>query len=141
MESNHFINLGEGLDMILHDPNANKMNILTELFITASGRLNRQAFIYRTLFVTLFFSVISGILTIISTLTIGFPFYVIQLVLAIINTVCGFTLSIRRLHDMDRCGLWALFLWVPLLNLILSVFLLFKRGTDGPNSYGQDLLQ
>jgi len=47
---------------------------------------------------------------------------------------------VRRLHDTDRTGWWALLILLPVLGtLILLVFCLFK-GTDGANRFGQDPL-
>lgn len=47
---------------------------------------------------------------------------------------------VRRLHDTDRTGWWALLILLPVLGtLILLVFCLLK-GTDGANRFGQDPL-
>ena len=52
-------------------------------------------------------------------------------------TVVTYMVTIRRLHDMDTTG-WAALLWfVPLASMFLLAMLLFARGTDGPNKYGQ----
>ena len=43
--------------------------------------------------------------------------------------------TVRRLHDTDRSGWWALFLvFIPLIVWILACL----DGTDGPNRYGPD---
>ncbi|MCA8927885.1 MAG: DUF805 domain-containing protein [Alphaproteobacteria bacterium] len=47
-------------------------------------------------------------------------------------------LGVRRLHDTGNSGWWFLLVLVPLLNLILFLYLLLKRGTDGPNRFGSD---
>ena len=47
--------------------------------------------------------------------------------------------SIRRLHDQARGAGWLLGLVVPVLGpLLLAFLLLFKRGTEGENQYGDD---
>lgn len=47
-----------------------------------------------------------------------------------------FIFAKRRLNDLNRTGLLGLLFIVPLANLLLTLYLLFARGTDGPNRYG-----
>ena len=42
----------------------------------------------------------------------------------------------RRLNDADRSGWWLLLMLVPLVNLLLSLYLLFAPGTHGRNRFG-----
>lgn len=46
----------------------------------------------------------------------------------------------RRYHDTGRTGWWALTFLLPLVGMILALFWLTKRGTVGPNQYGEDPL-
>jgi uncharacterized membrane protein YhaH (DUF805 family) len=47
--------------------------------------------------------------------------------------------SVRRLHDQAKSAAWLLWLLLPVLGPILLVLLLlFKRGTEGSNQYGDD---
>lgn len=48
--------------------------------------------------------------------------------------------GVKRLHDMNYSGLNVLSLFVPLTNLFVAIYLLFWRGTRGPNSFGPDPL-
>ena len=47
-----------------------------------------------------------------------------------------YSYSVRRLHDMNMSGFWLLVGWIPPIGLVLSLMMLFRGGTDGPNSYG-----
>ena len=141
MEMDGFLNLGEGLHEIFHNPYANRMDILTELFVTANGRLNRKSFIYRSIFLSLAFTVLNFVFKCMAAITIGFPFYVLIFLLCVVNTVCCLTMAIRRFHDVGRCGLWVLLLFVPVLNVIVSLYLLFAPGDKGSNAYGNDPLE
>jgi uncharacterized membrane protein YhaH (DUF805 family) len=58
--------------------------------------------------------------------------YVVMIILLAFN----FTLAVRRLHDMNGSGWWALFLFMPIAQLFLALFLLLKSGDDGGNDYG-----
>lgn len=141
MEHSHFLNLGEGIDAILHNPNANRMDIIHELFVTANGRLNRKSFIYRWLFLSLVLGVLDILLNFVGMMTIFFPFYCLEFLLAIFGTVTSITMAIRRFHDINRQGLWVLLLFVPILNFFVFLYLIFHIGTTGPNDYGPDPLE
>lgn len=49
------------------------------------------------------------------------------------------SIAIRRLHDQARAAGWLLALLVPILGpLLITFMLLFRRGTEGDNPYGED---
>jgi uncharacterized membrane protein YhaH (DUF805 family) len=45
-------------------------------------------------------------------------------------------LGVKRLHDIDRPGLYAVALFIPVLSIIAFVGLCLMPGTPGPNRYG-----
>lgn len=47
-----------------------------------------------------------------------------------------FVFAIRRLHDLNQTGWLSLLFLVPLLNIIFGLYILFAKGTPGPNNYG-----
>ena len=49
----------------------------------------------------------------------------------------GIAVLIRRLHDTDRSGWWALLAVLPLANLVLLAFMFFD-GTQGANRFGEN---
>lgn len=50
--------------------------------------------------------------------------------------VLSFVLAKRRFNDVNRSGWFSLLLWVPLVNFIVSLYLIFARGDEGDNDYG-----
>jgi len=54
----------------------------------------------------------------------------------IIGFVCIFP-SVRRLHDLNRSGWFWLCGLIPIVNVFLGLFLLFVKGTEGSNDYGE----
>lgn len=50
--------------------------------------------------------------------------------------VVGFIFAVRRLHDLNWSGWWAVAMIVPLVNIVIAIPLLFFRGTKGANKYG-----
>ena len=50
--------------------------------------------------------------------------------------------QVRRFHDINKSGWWLLLQFIPILGLIALLYYLgFKKGTEGPNQYGEDPLQ
>ncbi len=138
-----FLNLGEGLDLLFKDSSADKEAVFKELFFTSDGRLNRKSYIYRSIFLSLVLSVIQVVLTFAAN-TIG-ALELLFAVLLLVSGLFGFVASImmleRRLHDLDKSGWWMLLLCVPLVNILFYIYILFFKGTEGPNQYGEDPLQ
>ncbi len=48
--------------------------------------------------------------------------------------------TIKRFHDLGRSGYEAFTLLIPLYNIYPGLILLFKKGTIGANTYGEDPL-
>lgn len=62
----------------------------------------------------------------------------------IIVTVLGIAsipFFIRRFHDLNRSGWFLLTMFIPYVNILISIYAGFFKGTDGPNDYGPDPLQ
>jgi uncharacterized membrane protein YhaH (DUF805 family) len=56
-------------------------------------------------------------------------FYVASIILAVM-------FAKRRLNDMNRSGWWFLLFIVPLINLIMTIYVIFFPGTQGSNNFG-----
>lgn len=138
-----FLNLGEGLNLLFKDSSADKEAVFKELFFTSKGRLNRKSYIYRSLFLSLVLGIIQGILELatVAIEALELLFAVMILVLCIFGFVAGIMMLARRLHDLDKSGWWMLLLFVPLVNILFYIYILFFKGTEGPNQYGEDPLQ
>ena len=50
--------------------------------------------------------------------------------------IAGWSVCIRRLHDVSQSGFLSLVSLIPFLNFGLVIYLTFKKGDEGPNSYG-----
>jgi uncharacterized membrane protein YhaH (DUF805 family) len=44
----------------------------------------------------------------------------------------------KRLHDLGRSAGHYFLLWVPIYNIYLTLELLFRKGKETPNQYGDD---
>ena len=138
-----FLNLGEGLNLLFKDSSADKEAVFKELFFTSAGRLNRKSYIYRNFFLSLVLGIIQLILELATAAieALELLFAVMILALCIFGFVAGIMMLARRLHDLDKSGWWMLLLFVPLVNILFYIYILFFKGTEGPNQYGEDPLQ
>lgn len=138
-----FLNLGEGLNLLFKDSSADKEAVFKELFFTSKGRLNRKSYIYRSIFLSLVLCVVQGVLTFAAN-TIGaleLLFAVVAFGFSLFGFVSNIMMGVHRLHDLDLSGWWMLLMLVPLVNFFFALYMLFFKGTDGPNQYGEDPLQ
>jgi uncharacterized membrane protein YhaH (DUF805 family) len=66
----------------------------------------------------------------------------LSMVIGLFSLWPALALIIKRLHDRDKTGWWALLLLVPIVGpLFLAVGVWFLKGTNGPNRFGPDPLQ
>lgn len=65
----------------------------------------------------------------------------LYLLWAIVVFLPGLSVTIRRLHDIDKSGWWILVGLIPLIGSIIILIWLVRRGSDGPNRFGEDPLQ
>ena len=111
---------------------------LKDMFLRYDGRLNRKRYILRSLALFLVVFVVAFIVTLIGGMRYG---SLLASGVSMIGLVPSVMLTIRRLHDLDRPAWWVIGAFIPVANLVLSVYILFFQGTPGPNQYGPDPLE
>ena len=112
--------------------------IKSEIF-TTDGRINRLRYIKYTFAIAISLAAISFILTLAlgENSTFG---KIAEFIIYIPFAVGSIMLQIRRLHDLDKSGWLVLLQFIPGINVLFSLYLLFFKGTDGTNTYGYDPL-
>ena len=102
-------------------------------YVTFSGRAQRSALWY----FVLFFVIVSLITNFIDIAlgTVG----IVSLLVSLALLLPGLSVSIRRLHDLDRTGWWLL-LMLTGISIILLIVWYCMKGTTGPNRFGSDPL-
>ena len=70
---------------------------------------------------------------------------IVLVAVLVIILLSQLALSVKRAHDRERTGVWAILmlflaLFVPFLGIWLLIWLGFLRGSTGPNQYGPDPL-
>ena len=129
---------------------------IREMFFSWEGRLNRKPYILRCLALGLIMMAIYILLMVIAFTTAaaqmgngipmmgnGIPMmgaFGATYILYLPFIISGYLLAIRRLHDLDLSAFFILLSFVPVVSFFFALYLIFKKGTEGPNSYGPDPL-
>lgn len=110
-----------------------------EMFFSFDGRLNRKPYILRFLLRN---AIIWCLGYLIGSLFApdGTMFQILAFALTFIAALSCLSLYVRRLHDLDHGSLMVLLAFIPMISFFFAVYLMFFRGTIGPNSYGPDPL-
>lgn len=114
-----------------------------------SGRARRKEYWMFNLFYFLSIILIVGIVVLIKEVaknTLSTPVFEqldnilrsILLILVFLQYIPGFSVTIRRLHDVGLSGWFVLINIIPYLGFLIMMFFMLKKGTDGPNRYGED---
>jgi len=115
------------------------------------GRIGRKDFFLGLLSLTLLFAVVSGIIFICFALFVGILpdtvafvarwFNGILIVLcALVALSFSLSLYVRRVHDIGKSSWWLLLLLVPFINYGMVLYLLFKKGEESENRFGDEPL-
>ena len=76
------------------------------------------------------FANVLGLILILPSIALVLPF-----------VVASIMLEIRRCHDLGHSGWLILIGFIPYINIIFWLYILFCPGTKGDNQYGPDPLQ
>ena len=141
----------------IQNQNAGLYATFYDTFLKKEGRLNRWRYFKRSFVVNMVFSILSLPLTRYSDRELANPSNELSLYIIVIfglQIYFLYCLSTRRLHDLNYNSTLAVLLAVctVLVNfdiaamplsiaaILASIFLMFKRGSVGPNKYGADPL-
>ena len=105
-------------------------------YVNFSGRASRSAYWYWTLFAVLM-SIASRVLDL--ALFPGLDTSPINSLVGLALFLPGLSVSVRRLHDLDRTGWWLLIILTG-IGLIVILVWFCMRGTVGANRFGPDPL-
>jgi len=112
------------------------------LRITFKGRINRFRFFWYPFGISL---AVLPIYFVLVMMLIGSELLLLTAIPAALvhlyTQVWSVSLLVRRLHDLNRTGWMALLLFIPLVNFVFGIYVVFFKGTDGSNKYGEDPLE
>ena len=116
---------------------------IMETFFRINNRINRKRYIKRMIALVVISFVLGFVLNF-ALAIMGKEMLeedTLASVLGLLTLIPSLALMIRRLHDLSRPAWWVIATFIPLLNLVLGLYLLFARGTYGPNQYGADPIE
>jgi uncharacterized membrane protein YhaH (DUF805 family) len=114
-------------------------NPIIWLFFGISGRVSRLAYFLAGLFLAVVQAFLLYRLTLVPEESAAGQFWAFLFWVAVVISIwSNVALGIKRLHDMDRPGIFAVALFIPVISILAFVILCLFPGTAGPNKYGQD---
>jgi len=106
-------------------------------YVTFTGRAARAEFWWWVLFYFLGSAVV--VLFDVATFPLSGGLFSLLFPLAIFLPTLA--VAARRLHDIDKSGIWVLLWLLPLIGPIILIFWWARPGEVGPNAYGADPLR
>lgn len=103
-------------------------------YATFSGRASRSEYWYFYLFYFIAYLVLAALDMALGSVVLFTGIYLLGIIVPIVS------LSVRRLHDVNRSGWWYWIFLVPLVGAILLLFWACTKGTTGDNRFGADPL-
>jgi len=113
---------------------------ITKKFAAFSGRARRKEFWLFMLFYYVGALVLAFVDGFAGTFDPETGVAILSTLFSLVFFLPALTVSIRRLHDIDRSGWWFLIGFIPLIGLIVLIVFYVKRGTADQNRYGNDPL-
>lgn len=104
-------------------------SVVVEKYIEFSGRASRSEFWW--------FALASCLLNVFMEV-LGFE--LLGFIVSLALLIPSIAVAVRRFHDLDRTGWWALTLLIPLVNLVIILIFFTRAGTAGTNRHGPDPL-
>jgi Predicted membrane protein len=103
-------------------------------FVDFSGRSRRFDYWTAVLFNIIVFFVIAML----EMMTIGVP--IISLLFILASVLPSLAISVRRMHDIGRSGLWVILAFIPLAGIVYFIFTLLD-SQPGANQYGANPIE
>lgn len=107
------------------------------LYFSTEGRINRKKYIIGVL-PLIAIAIVAAILDEVSGSRVFATYGIFQIAAFFINLWPGIALGVKRLHDRNRNGWLILLAYVPLVNIWITIEVLFLKGAVGENKYGAD---
>jgi uncharacterized membrane protein YhaH (DUF805 family) len=101
-----------------------------------SGRSRRKEYWYFVLFVVLITIALNMIDGLFGAHHRSTGAGLLSTIFSLAILIPSISVSVRRLHDIDRTGWWVLISLVPLIGWIVLLIFHVQDSTPGPNRYG-----
>ncbi|WP_353643367.1 DUF805 domain-containing protein [Mesorhizobium sp. WSM2239] len=107
------------------------------LFFRFSGRVSRAAYFLAGLLLAVVQVFLLYRFTLVPEESAQGQFWAFAFWAAVLISIwSNLALSVKRLHDLDKPGIIAVTLFIPVVSIIAFLVLCIFPGTSGPNRYG-----
>jgi uncharacterized membrane protein YhaH (DUF805 family) len=108
------------------------------LFFRFSGRVSRAAYFLAGLLLAVIQVFLLYRFTLVPQDSAQGQFWALAFWAAVLISVwSNIALSVKRLHDLDKPGIIAATLFIPVISIAAFLLLCIFPGTPGPNRYGE----
>jgi uncharacterized membrane protein YhaH (DUF805 family) len=106
------------------------------IYSTDSGRCTRYEYIVKTL-VIIGLCLVSGAGMVINFTIFRFSTFFVLVFIAIVfvSAFSHLKFTIQRFYDLDLSGCFILLTLIPIFNIVVTLYLFFKKGNDKTNQY------
>lgn len=113
-------------------------NLFIRNLFSFKGRASRKEYVVKLIMIVIIFFILQLNLEYQNSDNNWFFIIILGLsvVFAWVSILQYFPLAVRRLHDLNSSGWFVLICFVPFGQLLI-LWLMFKKGTDGVNDYGE----
>jgi uncharacterized membrane protein YhaH (DUF805 family) len=108
------------------------------LFFRLTGRVSRAAYFLGGLFIAVLQAFPLYRFTLVPE---GTPenqvWAIVFFIIFVASLWSNIALTVKRLHDLGKPGLWSLVIFVPIVSIVAFIVLCLFPGDPGPNRYGR----
>ena len=119
----------------------NKTSKPESIYPDYSGRYGRARYFWTSLMVSVPLAIIASILNYVNATYHSAWLQDAWYFFSFISFAALSPMAVKRLHDLDKPGVYYWLFLVPLAGPVLGLYLLFQRGTRGANRFGADPLR
>ncbi len=110
-------------------------------YFSVRGRLNRLSYLFQILFVFIIIIVVYILASAVTySINNSFMTWIIGVIIQFAVFMLLFTPNVKRFHDLGWSDWNILWLLIPIINILVSVVLIFVKGQSCDNRYGPDPL-
>lgn len=106
------------------------------VFFRFDGRIGRQVYWLTILFLSALVGFTGPFVIDPDTSVVTMEFGPLQSLVYTAATISSITITIKRLHDLNMSGFFAIGLFFLPIAIILSLWLGIRKGDEGPNRFG-----
>lgn len=112
--------------------------VVLSKYVQFQGRSRRKEFWFFTL-INAFISMACGMVdTTLQLPTVVEGYGILAALYAAFAFIPTVAVTVRRLHDQDRTGWWALIMLIPIVGILVLLYFMLQDSTAGSNRFGRN---